>query len=99
LLKKKGSILLFVGGYKQFSNLVSISSCVEGGAQTVTFFTTTVYSEVALLMLYMAQQAKRELCCSKLDNCEHDAGVLSEYGSFGKSKSCSLALGVIAFHI
>lgn len=82
---QKRSTLLYLGGYKQFSNLVS--SCVEEGILTINFITTTAYSEVVLLMFYMAQQAKRELCCFKWNNCKHDAAISSEYGSFGKSKA------------
>lgn len=56
LLLQKRSTLLFSGGYKQFSNLVFSSSCVEEGILTINFFTTTAYSEVVLLVFYMAQQ-------------------------------------------
>lgn len=84
---QKRSTLLFLGGYKQLSDLVSSSSCVEEGILTINFFTTTAYSEVVLLMFYMAQQAKRKLCCFKLNNCKHSAAVSSEYGGLWKSKA------------
>jgi hypothetical protein len=86
MLLQKGSTSLFLGGCKQFSNIVFSYSYIEEGFLTINFFTTATYSELVLLMFYMTT-ADTELCCFKRNSCKHDTAVSSEYGRFGKSEA------------